>query len=93
MIDKIDDAIEVADKILLKWGRISLSEIRRMSQVDGEMEVIAVAQNLIDKYDEVEIIEDRWNREFTLRLSPSAAKRARAEARRRRPPLRRIVVR
>ena len=92
MIDKIYDAIEVADKILLKWGRISLSEIRRMPQVNNEMEVIAVAQSLIDEYEEVQVIEDRWKSEFTLYLTPSAVKRARAEARRRKPPLRRIVV-
>ena len=92
MIDEIYDAIEVADKILLKWGRISLSEIRRMPQVDNEKEVIAVAQSLIDKYEEVQVIEDRWKREFTLYLTPSAVKRARAEARRRKPPLRQIVV-
>ena len=92
MIDKIDDAIEVADKILLKWGRISLSEIRGMSQVDGRMEAIAVAQNLIDKYEELEVVEDWWNREITLYLSPSDAKRARAGLRRMSPPLPRIFA-
>ena len=92
MIDKIDDAIEVADKILIKWGRISLSEIRRMSQVDGRMEAIAVAQNLIDKYEELEVVEDWWNREITLYLSPSDAKRARAGLRPMRPPLPRIFM-
>ena len=87
MIDKIDDAIEVADKILLKWGRISLSEIRGMPQIDDEMEVIAVGQHLIDKYEELEVVEDWWKREITLYLSPAEAKRARAGLRGMSPPL------
>lgn len=86
-IDKFNDAVKLADKILLKRGRISLSEIRSMRQVDGKQEAIAVAQNLIDKYEELEVVEDLWHREITLYLSPAEARRARAGLRRMRSPL------
>ena len=86
-IDKFNDAVKLADKILLKRGRISLSEIRRMPQVNGEQETIAVGQHLIDKYEELEVVEDLWHREITLYLSPAEARRARSGLRRMRSPL------
>ena len=89
MIEKFDTSVKLAEKVLLKRGRISLKEIQYVPFVEGELEAIAVAQNLIDKYDELEVVDDKWNGEITLYLP--AAKRRRAGGRRRRSPARTVA--
>ena len=92
LINNFDTAVELAGKLLLKRGRISLKDIRRVPFVESELEAMAVAQNLIDKY-YVEVVEDKWNRDFILHLrDPSPAKRIRDWVRRRRAPLRRTFA-
>lgn len=88
IIDDFDIAVEMAGKILLKKGRISLSEIRHVPFVETKQEAVAVAQNLIHKYD-VEVVEDKWNGEVTIHLYNLAAKLKQADERRRRSLLRR----
>ena len=91
LVDNFDTAVELAGKLLLKKGRISLKEIRRVPFVESELEAMAVAQNLIDKYD-VEVVEDKRRREITLHLHTSTAKRIRDWERRRRAKLRRTFA-
>ena len=92
LVDNFDTAVELAGKLLLKKGRISLKEIRRVPFVESELEAMAVAQNLIDKY-YVEVVEDKWNHDFILYLhDPSPAKRIRDWERRRRAKLRRTFA-
>lgn len=77
MIETFNDSVEMASRILLKNGRITLKEIRRIPTVDSKPEELAVAQNLIDNYD-VDIVEDKWNREIILYIRrPASARRRR----------------
>ena len=76
MIETFDESVEVAGKILLRQGRISLKDIRHLRTVDGEQEAIAVFNNLIGKHD-VDIVEDRWNRQFTLYIRRPGVERRR----------------
>lgn len=83
LINDFDTAVELAGKILLKKGRISLKDIRYVPFVESELEAMAVAQNLIDKYD-VKVVDDKWNGDIILHLQPSTAQRIRDWQRRRR---------
>lgn len=84
MIETFNDSVETASRILLKNGRITLKEIRRIPTVDSKPEEIAVAQNLIDNYD-VDVVDDKWNGEIILHIRrPSSARRRPAPRNRRR---------
>ena len=83
LINDFDTAVELAGKILLKKGRISLKDIRYVPFVESELEAMAVAQNLIDKYD-VKVVDDKWNGDIILHLQPSTDQRIRDWQRRRR---------
>ena len=81
MIETFNDSVETASRILLKNGRITLKEIRRIPTVDSKPEEIAVAQNLIDNYD-VDIVEDKWNREIILHIRRPATRNRQTTRRR-----------
>ena len=83
MIETFNDSVETASRILLKNGRITLKEIRRIPTVDSKPEELAVAQNLIDNYD-VDIVEDKWNGEIILHIRRPASARRRPATRNRR---------
>ena len=91
MIDTFDASVELAGRLLLHQGRISLEEIQHVPFVEGKQEALAVAQNLIDKY-EVEVVKNTWNGEITLYLHTSTAKGGRTGSRHRKPHLRRTAA-
>ena len=77
MIETFDASVKTARRLLLKNGRITLKEIRRLPTVDSKPEELAVAQNLIDNYD-VDVVDDKRNGEIILYIRrPASARRRR----------------
>ena len=77
MIETFDTSVKLASRLLLKNGRITLKEIRRLPTVDSKPEELAVAQNLIDNHD-VDVVDDKWNGEIILYIRrPASAPRRR----------------
>lgn len=76
MIETFDASVKTARRLLLKNGRITLKEIRRLPTVDSKPEELAVAQNLIDNYD-VDVVDDKRNGEIILYIRRPASKRRR----------------